>query len=188
MVLKKYTTEQIRRDWAKDGIKGLNIEFVRVDELKPLKELLNNMLFEIEIFNSENYDIYKKEIDSFFGRADENQQTNRQHPNLGDSAASLVSFVPNTEGGELQECKSNTTPAKASPQGVVIPKESSPSSVSCLKCNKKGYYMYDNDHIKPCEECCNHNIGSWKLEEHYGKDNGKYCCLKGCGYVQKEKF
>lgn len=41
--------------------------------------------------------------------------------------------------------------------------------------------MYDENHIKPCEVCCSHPDGWWKLEKHYGEDNGKYACKRGCG-------
>lgn len=43
--------------------------------------------------------------------------------------------------------------------------------------------MYDENHIKPCEVCCTHLDGWWKLENNYGEDNGKYACKKGCGTV-----
>ena len=43
--------------------------------------------------------------------------------------------------------------------------------------------MYDENHIKPCEVCCAHLDGWWKMEKHYGTDNGKYACKKGCGTI-----
>jgi hypothetical protein len=43
--------------------------------------------------------------------------------------------------------------------------------------------MYDNNHGKPCEVCCLHDKGWWLLKEHYGKDNGKWCCKAGCGFT-----
>ncbi len=43
--------------------------------------------------------------------------------------------------------------------------------------------MYDENHVKPCEVCCTHSDGWWKLEKHYGSDNGKYACKKGCGTI-----
>lgn len=58
----------------------------------------------------------------------------------------------------------------------------------CKKCNGIGSYSYDDNHGKICEVCCKHNGGSWLLEKHYGKDNGKWCCLLGCGYTQDKKF
>lgn len=51
----------------------------------------------------------------------------------------------------------------------------------CKKCKGKGGYFYDEQHLKPCEECCAHADGWWKLEKHYGADNGKYACKTGCG-------
>jgi hypothetical protein len=27
-------------------------------------------------------------------------------------------------------------------------------------------------------------MGWWKLEKHYGKDNGKWCCKAGCGFTK----
>lgn len=44
--------------------------------------------------------------------------------------------------------------------------------------------MYDENHGKPCEVCCPHDQGFWKLEKYYGKDNGKMCCKLGCGFVK----
>lgn len=52
----------------------------------------------------------------------------------------------------------------------------------CSKCKDTGGYMYDENHGKICEVCCPHTGGWWVLREHYGKDNGKFCCLGGCGY------
>jgi hypothetical protein len=57
----------------------------------------------------------------------------------------------------------------------------------CEKCKGAGQYMYDENHIKPCEVCCTHSEGWWKLEDNYGDDNGKYACKNGCGtLVEKE--
>jgi hypothetical protein len=57
----------------------------------------------------------------------------------------------------------------------------------CEKCKGEGRYMYDENHMKPCEVCCDHSEGWWKLEDNYGDDNGKYACKKGCGtLVDKE--
>ena len=58
---------------------------------------------------------------------------------------------------------------------------------TCTKCNDKGSYMYDENHIKPCEVCCPHTGGFWLLEEHYGDKNGKWCCKMGCGYTQENE-
>jgi hypothetical protein len=53
--------------------------------------------------------------------------------------------------------------------------------IVCEKCNGRGSYMYDENHLKPCEMCCDHSEGWWRLEERYGDDNGKYACKRGCG-------
>ena len=53
----------------------------------------------------------------------------------------------------------------------------------CEKCKGEGRYFYDDIHIKPCEVCCTHLDGWWKMENSYGKDNGKYACKKGCGTI-----
>lgn len=54
----------------------------------------------------------------------------------------------------------------------------------CFRCYGKGWYAYDHNHGKPCEVCCAHDKGWWKLEEHYGENNGKWACLAGCGEVR----
>jgi len=54
----------------------------------------------------------------------------------------------------------------------------------CPKCNDTHWYAYDENHAKICEVCCTHSDGWWKLEEHYGKSNGKYACKTGCGVVK----
>lgn len=33
---------------------------------------------------------------------------------------------------------------------------------------------------------CPHDEGWWKLEEHYGEDNGKWCCKGGCGTMVED--
>jgi len=53
----------------------------------------------------------------------------------------------------------------------------------CKKCNGTEHYMYDKNHIKVCDSCCTHPDGWWKMEKHYGNDNGKYACKKGCGTI-----
>lgn len=53
----------------------------------------------------------------------------------------------------------------------------------CEKCNGSGWYKYDDIHSHPCDACCTHPDGWWKMEKHYGKDNGKYACKKGCGTI-----
>ena len=57
----------------------------------------------------------------------------------------------------------------------------------CKKCDGKGHYAYDDNHGKICEACCPHDEGFWKLEMHYGEDNGKLCCRRGCGFVKDEE-
>lgn len=57
----------------------------------------------------------------------------------------------------------------------------------CLKCNNTGWYSYDKNHSKPCEDCCQHSLGSWQLKE-YNSQPGMWCCLAGCGYVQDEEW
>lgn len=51
----------------------------------------------------------------------------------------------------------------------------------CPKCNGTGAISYDENHTTICRACCKHDRGWWLLERHYGKDNGKLCCLAGCG-------
>jgi hypothetical protein len=58
----------------------------------------------------------------------------------------------------------------------------------CPKCKGKGHYMYDHNHGTICDLCCPHNQGSWLLLEHYGMNNGKWCCLGGCGQTRDIKF
>ena len=57
--------------------------------------------------------------------------------------------------------------------------------MTCEKCDDKKYYSYDSNHSKFCELCCKHDEGFWVLEEHYGEQNGKLCCLAGCGYTKE---
>lgn len=58
----------------------------------------------------------------------------------------------------------------------------------CKKCSGTGWFKYDHTHSMVCGECCKHDKGSWLLKEHYGKDNGKWCCLAGCGLTRSEQF
>jgi hypothetical protein len=57
------------------------------------------------------------------------------------------------------------------------------ANLNCVLCSGRGYYSYDENHGKFCENCCLHNKGFWLLKEHYGKNNGRYCCLAGCGFT-----
>jgi hypothetical protein len=61
----------------------------------------------------------------------------------------------------------------------------------CTTCNGAGWYKYDHNHSKPCEDCCPHDNGWWDLSEKYhgskfikGGDNG--CCLAGCGTMRRD--
>ena len=59
----------------------------------------------------------------------------------------------------------------------------------CSKCKGKGYYIYTTigtPHGKLCEVCCKHKEGFWELKEHYGEDNGKLCCITGCGFTKQK--
>lgn len=56
------------------------------------------------------------------------------------------------------------------------------TNTQCPKCKGNKWYQYDDVHSKPCEVCCKHDKGYWELKEHYGKSNGMYCCLAGCGH------
>jgi len=67
--------------------------------------------------------------------------------------------------------------------GAQAPNDRRSVKMTCPTCNGVGYYMYDENHGKPCEGCCPHDKGWWLLEEHYGGNNGKYCCKRGCGHV-----
>lgn len=51
----------------------------------------------------------------------------------------------------------------------------------CPKCEGTGFYMYDENHGTVCDACCLCDQGWWFLEEHYGENNNKWCCLAGCG-------
>ena len=53
----------------------------------------------------------------------------------------------------------------------------------CKKCNDTKLYAYDENHVTICDACCAHSEGCWKLEKHYGKNNGRYACKTGCGTI-----
>jgi hypothetical protein len=59
------------------------------------------------------------------------------------------------------------------------------SKPQCKKCKGTGWYMSDWNHSTVCDECCPHDKGYWLLEENYGEDNGKLCCLAGCGKTKE---
>lgn len=57
----------------------------------------------------------------------------------------------------------------------------------CTKCNGTKSYQYSTTgtpHSKICEECCPHDKGFWLLREGY-KDEGKLCCMAGCGFTKE---
>jgi len=63
------------------------------------------------------------------------------------------------------------------------------SASACSLCGGKGHYMYDENHGKPCEQCCPHDQGWWNLTEHHagfveGGDNR--CCRAGCGMLYRD--
>lgn len=58
---------------------------------------------------------------------------------------------------------------------------------NCPQCRGTGSYMYDHNHSTICKQCCKHNMGWFKLVEHYGENNNKWCCRAGCGRVVDEK-
>lgn len=45
-----------------------------------------------------------------------------------------------------------------------------------------GWYMYDENHSKPCELCCRHDQGYWMLTDSHGNP-GDMCCTAGCGHT-----
>jgi len=51
----------------------------------------------------------------------------------------------------------------------------------CPKCHGIGFYIHDHNHSTICDLCCDHDKGWWYLKKYYGKNNGKMCCLSGCG-------
>lgn len=55
----------------------------------------------------------------------------------------------------------------------------------CSKCQGTGWYVPPNQrgtvHGYKCDACCKHEGERWQLKEHFGEDNGKWCCRAGCG-------
>ena len=51
----------------------------------------------------------------------------------------------------------------------------------CDACLDTRWIRYDENHRRRCDMCCLHGSGVWLLEEAYGEDTGKWCCLAGCG-------
>lgn len=79
--------------------------------------------------------------------------------------------------------------ALAAMQGSLPAKNAQAIAPLCKKCQGKGYYHYDSNQAKPCEQCCDHSGGWWELTEHHagyiaGADNG--CCRSGCGQLRRE--
>lgn len=61
-------------------------------------------------------------------------------------------------------------------------------NINCKKCSGTGWYQYTNygtPHSTVCHECCDHTGGFWLLEKHYGENNGKLCCIAGCGFTKE---
>jgi len=64
--------------------------------------------------------------------------------------------------------------------------ESTPKT--CSRCGAVGWYFYDENHGKPCEQCCRHSDW-WELTKSHagyieGADNA--CCKDGCGQLRRE--
>lgn len=58
--------------------------------------------------------------------------------------------------------------------------------MTCPKCNGTGWYSYDHNHGKPCEECCEHLGGWWPLGEGHRYGEGFEACKSpGCGAVRR---
>jgi hypothetical protein len=55
----------------------------------------------------------------------------------------------------------------------------------CPKCDGNKWVQYDHNHTTICDACCTHSAGWWLLSEHYGEDNGKLCCITGCGTTRE---
>ena len=62
----------------------------------------------------------------------------------------------------------------------------------CKKCAGTGWYHYDDNHGKICEECCKHTNGWWKLSDGYAgyqeDSDDNYCCKAGCGTLRRQYF
>lgn len=100
-------------------------------------------------------------------------------------------LIPINDQKEVQE-NTNTTKAgqgeemKTLSAGGEVSKERTPRiDKDCAKCKNTGWFGYDKNHSQICDKCCPHDMGFWLLEEHYGDDNGKVCCLRGCGYTRE---
>lgn len=56
----------------------------------------------------------------------------------------------------------------------------------CSYCHGTGWRKFDRTHDVVCAECCKHDQGWWLLEKYYGADNGKWCCIAGCGTKRED--
>lgn len=56
---------------------------------------------------------------------------------------------------------------------------------ACKKCADTGWHTPSGQrgtvHSYRCDACCKHEGERWQLKDHYGEDNGKWCCRAGCG-------
>jgi hypothetical protein len=71
---------------------------------------------------------------------------------------------------------------------------------NCEKCHGEGSYMYDENHGKPCELCCDHKTGYRMMKIDYDKHGKKkepedqfwgihagwYNCAAGCGLTKNK--
>jgi hypothetical protein len=59
--------------------------------------------------------------------------------------------------------------------------------MNCEQCQGTRWYTPPSQrgtvHSYRCDACCEHKGGRWLLKENYGEDNGKWCCIDGCGKV-----
>jgi hypothetical protein len=59
----------------------------------------------------------------------------------------------------------------------------------CEQCGGSGWYTPPDQrgtiHGYKCPACCKHELGRERLNEFYGKHNGKWVCVAGCGKLWK---
>lgn len=61
------------------------------------------------------------------------------------------------------------------------------AKLDCPKCHGTGQWRYDDTHYTVCNLCCKHNMGYWQLKRgYYGKNDGKWCCMAGCGQILED--
>lgn len=61
----------------------------------------------------------------------------------------------------------------------------------CRKCKDRGWYGYDDNHAKICEDCCVHSLPRWLISEGqsgYRDGHDTWCCGNGCGTTFTEEF